>query len=73
MSAKKSNYINSIHVLFKVDSNGEFTIGTAGIVSSPKLPENDNIKLLDNIQKLFELKTKIKIRYTNFYRFINRM
>ncbi|KZR97185.1 Uncharacterized protein APZ42_008083, partial [Daphnia magna] len=62
MSVKKSNYINGIHVLFKVHSTGEYTIGTAGIISQPKLPENDNIQLLDNVQKLFELKTKIKIR-----------
>lgn len=66
MSSKKSSYMDGIHILFKVKSTGDYTVGTAGIISLPKLPL-ENLVLLDKIQSLMESKTEVKIRYSFFY------
>lgn len=66
MSSKKSSYLDSIHILFKVKSTGDYTVGTAGMISLPKLPL-ENLVLLDKIQSLMDSKAEIKIRYSFFY------
>lgn len=62
MCSKKSSYMNSIHILFKVKLTGNYNVGTAGMISLPKLPL-ENLVLLDKIQSLMDSKTEIKIRY----------
>ncbi|XP_045022801.1 regulator of nonsense transcripts 2-like [Daphnia magna] len=64
MSSKKSSYLDSIHILFKVKSTGDYTVGTAGMISLPKLPL-ENLVLLDKIQSLMDSKAEIKIRLEN--------
>ncbi|KAK4020501.1 hypothetical protein OUZ56_002469 [Daphnia magna] len=64
MSSKKSSYLDSIHILFKVKSTGDYTVGTAGMISLPKLPL-ENLVLLDKIQSLMDSKDEIKIRLEN--------
>ncbi|EFX64091.1 hypothetical protein DAPPUDRAFT_118553 [Daphnia pulex] len=68
MSSKKSSYMdsNSIHILFKVKSTGDYTVGTAGIISLTKLPL-ENLVLLDKIQSLMDFKTEVKIRLENLH------
>ncbi|XP_045022819.1 stress response protein NST1-like [Daphnia magna] len=64
MSSKKSSYLDSIHILFKVKSTGDYTVGTAGMISLPKLPL-ENLVLLDKIHSLMDSKAEIKIRLEN--------
>jgi hypothetical protein len=58
--------MDSIHILFKVKSTGNYTVGTAGMISLPKLPL-ENLVLLDKIQTRIDSKTEIKIRYSFIY------
>ncbi|KAK4030935.1 hypothetical protein OUZ56_024360 [Daphnia magna] len=64
MSSKKSSYLDSIHILFKVKSTGDYTVGAAGMISLPKLPL-ENLVLLDKIHSLMDSKAEIKIRLEN--------
>jgi hypothetical protein len=58
--------MDNIHILFKVKSTGNYTVGTAGMISLPKLPL-ENLVLLDKIQSRIDSKTEIKIRYSFIY------
>ena len=56
MVSKRSTYLDSIHVLFKLKASKDFIVSTAGIIASPKLP-TDNIQIVETIEQLLSANT----------------
>ena len=61
ISATNSTYKENVHILFKLNYDESYLVGTAAMITGRNLP-NDNIELQNCIKQLGSELIEIKIR-----------